>query len=450
MLVLKEAKVVTGDGVTVLDRATVLVGHGRIVDIIQGDVAQGVLEGAQRVIDCAGRLLMPGVINHHTHGCHYGPLWPSASPTLPEEQVQYHLDKHLLGGSTTILNICGFATVEDVAAASAAHPLQVKSATSYTPACVEAANAVDGSGFAERHRGITVEQQIEAGALAIAEVGGGMTLAGGGQEYHFIPRAVKQATGKTIETPQARKLKEAVIGHFADPADYDPQALARALEETGLAEDLTVEQAKELILRTVMPSLGPALKGFEEAVAEAKRFQVRAIFHNAPQAMRKLQEVAKIGGDLVVAAHSNHPNFDPEEALENARILRQRGAIIDVATLDLWGGAGLSAPSHQELFYEFYRQGLVDTISTDFAGGHFDGVLVGVENAVKVGAASLPAVVATATSRVASYFPRLAPERGLIARDKIADLVVTDPVQISKVQHVLIGGRVVVENGKRV
>jgi len=449
MLVLKDAKVVTGDGATVLDQATVLIDRGRIIDVVQ-QVDQSVLGEAQRVIDCSGRLLIPGVINHHTHGCHYGPLWPSASPTLSEEQVLHHLDKHLLGGSTIILNICGFATVDDVTAAAAAHPLQVKSATSYTPANVEAANVVDGMGFWERHRGLTVEKEIKAGAVAIAEIGGGMTLAGGGQEYHFIPRAVKKATGKTIEPPEARKLKEAVIGHFADPADYDPKALAQALEETGLAGDLTVEGARELIVNCVMPSLGPALTGFEEAVEEAKKYNLRAIFHNAPQSMRKLQEVAEVGGSLVIAAHSNHPNFDFEESLDNARALRERGALIDVATLDAWGAQRLSSVSDQELFYEFYRQGLVDMLSTDFAGGYFDGVLVGVEQAVKVGAASLPTAVATATSRVAEAFPSLAPERGLVAQGKIADLVVTDPQQISDVQFVLIGGRVVVEDGVRV
>jgi len=448
MLVLKDAKVVTGDGTTVLERATVLVDRGRITDVLQGEVAHSILEEAQRVIDCSGRLVIPGVINHHTHGCHYGPLWPSASPTLSEEQVSYHLDKHLLGGSTTILNICGFATVEDVAAAAAAHPLQVKSATSYTPANVEAANRVDGTGFQERHRGLTVEKQLKAGALAIGEIGGGMTLAGGGQEYLFIPRAVKGATGKTIEPVDARKLKEAVLGRFADPADYDAAALAQALDETGLAGDLTVEQTRELIVNCVMPSLGPALTGIEEAVAEARKHNVRTIIHNAPQSMRKLREVAERGGgSLMIAAHSNHPNFEFEEALDNARALREQGALIDVATLDIWGGQRLSGDP--ELFYEFYRQDLVDLLSTDFAGGFFDGVLVGVEQAVKAGAASLPAVVATATSRVAETFPGLAPDRGLIARGKIADLVVTDPQQISDVQFVLIGGKVVVEDRVR-
>jgi len=151
MLVLKDARVITGDGVTDLDQASVLVERGRVVDVVPG-VPESTLEGAERVIDCSGRLLIPGMVNHHTHGCHYGPLWPSASPTLSADRVLYFMDKHLLGGTTTILNICGFATVDDVTSATAAHPLQVKSATSYTAANVEAAQVVDGSGFAGRLR----------------------------------------------------------------------------------------------------------------------------------------------------------------------------------------------------------------------------------------------------------------------------------------------------------
>jgi imidazolonepropionase-like amidohydrolase len=449
MLVLKDARVVTGDGVTDLDRASVLVERGRIVDLVPG-VPESTLEGAELVIDCSDRLVIPGMVNHHTHGCHYGPLWPSASPTLSADQVLYFMDKHLLGGTTTVLNICGFATVDDVTSATAAHPLQAKSATSYTPANVEAAQVVDGSGFAGWHRGQSVEQQLEAGAIAIAEVGSGMTLAGGGQEYHFIPRAVQEATGRTIEPAEARRLKEAVIGHFADPADYDPQALALALEGSGLAQDLTLVQARDLILNCVMPSLGPALEGFEEAVAEAIKHNVPAVFHNAPQSMRKLTQVAEAGGDRVIAGHSNHPSFEPEEALENARALRERGAIIDVATLDFWGAQRLSTDADQDLFYEFYRQGLVDLLSTDYAGGYFDNPLVGVEHAAMLGAASLPELIASGTSRVVDVFPELAPQRGLIAGDMIADLVVTDPERVSEVEMVLVGGRIAVEDGRRV
>lgn len=447
MLLLKDATLVTGDGMTVHERANVLVDHGRITDIVEGSVPNGTLGQAEQVIDCAGKLVMPGVINHHTHGSHYGPIWPSASPTPAEDKVLEYSDRHLLGGTTTILNVCGFATVEDVSAATATHPLQVKSATSYTPSSVLAASTVDGKGFKERHRGITVEQQLEAGAVAIGEIGGGMTLAGGGQEYHFIPIAVKEATGKTLEPQQARKLKEAVLGRFADPADFDPKATAKALQEIELDKDLTVDKAKEIIVNTVMPCLGPALKGFQEAVLDAKRYNVHAIFHNAPQSMRTLAKVADIGHDLVIAGHSNHPNFYAEEALQNARELRKRGALIDIATLDGWGAKRLGVDP--ELFYEFYRQGLVDMMSTDFAGGYFDPVIVGMEQAYRAKAASLPAIVATATYNVVKAFPGLADERGLVARDKIADLVVTDPEYLSRVQYVFIGGKMVVENGKR-
>jgi imidazolonepropionase-like amidohydrolase len=447
MFVLKDAKVVTGDGKAMYEQASVLVDRGRIVDVVEGPVASGTLEQAQQVIECMGKLVMPGIINHHTHGSHYGPIWPSASPTPTEDKVLEYTDRHLLGGTTTILNVCGFATVEDVAAATATHPLQVKCATSYGPQSVLAANTVDGKGFRPHHKGVSVEQQLKAGAVAIGEIGGGMTLAGGGQEYHFIPIAVKEATGKTLEPHQARKLKEAVLGRFADPADFDPQATAKALEEIGLDKDLTVDRAKEIVVNTVMPCLGPALKGFEEAALDAKKYQVHAIFHNAPQSMRTMIKTAEIGGELIIAAHSNHSNFFAQEAIDHARELRKRGALIDVATLDAWGAKRLGVDP--ELFYEFYQQGLVDMVSTDFAGGYFDPVIVGMEHAYRAKAASLPAIVATATYNVARTFPGLADERGLIAREKIADLVVTDPVYLSKVERVFIGGKVVVQNGQR-
>ena len=447
MFILKDAKVVTGDGKTEYERASVLVDRGRIVDVVEGPVAQGTLDQAQQVLDCTGKLVIPGVINHHTHGSHYGPIWPSASPTPTEDKVLEYTDRHLLGGTTTILNVCGFATVEDVAAATATHPLQVKTATSYGPQSLLAANTVDGKGFQPRHKGVTIEQQLKAGAVAIGEVGGGMTLGGGGQEYLFIPRAVNEATGKTLEPHQARKLKEAVLGRFADPADFDPKATAAALKEIGLEQDLTIEQAKEIIVNTVMPCLGPALKGFEEAALEAKKYNMHAIFHNAPQSMRTMLKTAEIGGELIIAGHSNHSNFFAEEAINQARELRKRGAVIDIATLDAWGAKRLGVDP--ELFYEFYVQGLVDLVSTDFAGGYFDPVIVGMEQAHRVKAASLPTIVATATYNVAKTFPGLADERGLIAREKIADLVVTDPVYLSKVESVFIGGKLVVQNGKR-
>ena len=40
---------------------------------------------------------------------------------------------------------------------------------------------------------MTAQQMVGAGAVVIGEVGAGMTLGGGGQDYMYIPAAVEQA-----------------------------------------------------------------------------------------------------------------------------------------------------------------------------------------------------------------------------------------------------------------
>jgi adenine deaminase len=53
-----------------------------------------------------------------------------------------------------------------------------------------------------------------------------------------------------------------------------------------------------------------------------------------------------------------------------------------------------------------------------------------------------------ASSRVATAIPGLAPERGVLARGRIADVTVARAAELRDVQHVFVGGRHVVRDGR--
>ena len=99
-------------------------------------------------------LVIPGLINNHTHGTAYGPLFPSGHEALPHEQVLANLDRHLLEGTTTVLCVDGFVTAEALARTDEAHPVNVRLASCNTPACLEAATIADGGGLAEANRSV--------------------------------------------------------------------------------------------------------------------------------------------------------------------------------------------------------------------------------------------------------------------------------------------------------
>jgi len=63
---------------------------------------------------------------------------------------------------------------------------------------------------------------------------------------------------------------------------------------------------------------------------------------------------------------------------------------------------------------------------------------------------SLPAAVAMATANVADAIPGIAPRRGRVMPGAVADLVMTDPAELHRVGTVLIGGKIVVRDGRRV
>jgi imidazolonepropionase-like amidohydrolase len=149
----------------------------------------------------------------------------------------------------------------------------------------------------------------------------------------------------------------------------------------------------------------------------------------------------------LIAGHSNHSSFAPGEAVEHAVRLKELGVTVDVSTFDAFGARRLS--TGPDRMFALLAAGVVDTISTDYAGGHHDPVLLAIDRAVAAGVVSLPAAVAMATANVADAVPGLAPRRGRVEPGAIADLIVTDPHDLPGVTTVLIGGRIAVRDGRR-
>jgi imidazolonepropionase-like amidohydrolase len=399
------------------------------------------------IVDAAGLLVIPGLINNHTHGTAYGPLFPSGHEGLPHERVLANLDRHLLEGTTTVLCVDGFVTAEALAGTDEAHPINVKLASCNTPSCLEAATIADGGGLTEANRAFTAQHALGAGAVALGEIGAGHTLGGGGASYMYIPAEVEKRTGVTITPRQANALKIAVLGRHIAASAFDPDAVEEALAGAGLLGRLSVEETREIVSGIVLPAFDVALRGLAEAADQARRAGVPVLVHNAAASMTQVAAIAKTDVTLI-AGHSNHSSFELREAVEHAERLKELGSIVDVSTLDTFGARRLT--TGPELLYAMFSAGVVDTISTDYAGGHHDPILLAIDRATKAGVVSLPAAVAMATANVADAIPGVAPRRGRVVPGAIADLVVTDPAELHRVRTVMIGGAIVARDGRRV
>jgi imidazolonepropionase-like amidohydrolase len=427
--------------------------HG--VDIVvEGDTVREIIPSrpadsygaADEIVDAAGMLVMPGLINNHTHGTACGPLFPSGHEGLPYGQVLANLDRHLLEGTTTLLCVDGFVTAEALASTDAAHPVNVRLASCNTPACLEAATIADGGGLTEAHRAFTARRALAAGVVALGEIGAGHTLGGGGASYLYIPAEIERRTGVTITPRQANELKIAVLGRHISASAFDPDAVEEALAGAGLTGRLSVADIREIVSGIVLPAFDIALHGLAEAAAQARQAGVPVLVHNAAASMTQVAAIARTDVQLI-AGHSNHSSFELREAVEHAGRLKEMGAIVDVSTLDTFGARRLT--TGPELLYAMFSAGLVDTISTDYAGGHHDSILLAIDRSTKAGVVSLPAAVAMATANVADAIPGLAPRRGRVVPGAIADLVVTNPAELHQVGAVLIGGEIVVRDGRR-
>ncbi|MGB8292520.1 amidohydrolase (plasmid) [Rhizobium ruizarguesonis] len=436
-------RIVTGDGTTLHERGVVRIRGTRIIDVARGDADAG---SDAVPLNAAGCTVIPGIVNAHAHGCIHGPSMPSGSVPVRPTDVDYFRNRHLLSGTTTLLNVCGLALPDEIDGPSnQRHAMDIHLTTAHTTSNLAAAIVIDGGGLSERHKIARIDDMVDKGAKALGEAGGGQTLGGGAQDYRFIPAAIEAATGISIHPKEARALKEAVLGRYLDRGLPDLPRLNTLLIECGLAAKIGASDLIKLIRDTVMPPVVLSLKGFDEIAAASERLDFPAIFHNAaPTAATLLKLAETYPKARMIAGHSNHPMFAPEEAVRFGLQLRKRGVAIDVSTLDCietrWRNDTVNIDALVEA-------GLVDTLSTDFAGGDWDSILSAIQRMVRKSQLLLPAAIALATGNVSKTFPELAADRGLLEKGKRADVVIVENHNLGRVRHVVANGELVVFNG---
>ncbi|MGO4471231.1 amidohydrolase family protein [Arthrobacter sp. M-10] len=446
--------VVPGTGTTVLETGAVILRRGRVADVLERWDRDQAFDG--EMIDAGGCVVMPGLINSHVHGVTPGPLMPSGAPALPDDEWLANLDRHLLAGTTTVLNLCGFCTMDHVREADSRHAVHVRGATTYLPEAERAARLADGRGLPAQAGQSTVEKMLEDGAIAIGELGGGQTLGGGGQDLSYIPRAIEKASGVRVHSAQARRMKEAVLGRFIDPEACDMAELRAAAADAGLEGHIGLVELRNIIADSVLPSIEPALNGIREGVQAAARFGVPAIVHSAAATARVMRELmdgtpqATAGGSKasVIASHANHPSHTPAEALALAKFGRDHGWPAEVSVFDLLHRKQtVTTREHWDVLLQ--EPGLVDVLATDYGHeGHHDELISAVQDVAEHGYRSLAGAVAMATSAVTGLIPGIAPNGGRIETGRDADVVVASAEDFRDVRFVFVGGVCVVRDGR--
>lgn len=447
--------VITGDGATMLPNATVHVRDGLIADIDSAGnrpSADHLANGAT-VVDAERGFVIPGVVNGHVHGCSTGPLFSSAAQPLDRSHAWRNAERHLSAGVTTLVNVCGFGLPSDLEAL-ADHPIRTFVSTTHFPEAVAAARIVDGAGFDPAHEQITAEAMIEAGAAAIGEVGSGATLGGGVAAYRYVPQAVREICGDHCKCGPAvaTAMIDALLGPSRGAPAEDPSSFIDILDRHSFLDRVedrptAIDAMRNAVVKYAHNPVRHSLATFESAAALSARTGMPAVFHVAEPSVAKLLEVAAAPANrdaVLVAGHLNHPSIATEEVVAWAHRLRERGVVIDVSVLDGVSTLHLTGPENQDALIS---SGLVDTLSTDYAGGHWDSMLEAVQRWWRRGLLTLPQGVALATARPAAVFRHAAGNRGLLARGYAADILVCDEVNIGRVRTVLIDGRVVRDLG---
>jgi hypothetical protein len=446
-ILIENGSIITGDGKTHITRGYIIIENGTIKDVEEGEAREVNRDNFKKVINAEGFCIIPGIINGHAHGCITGPLFPSGSKPLSFKKARRNADKMLAQGVTTVLNLCGLAVMDDLEPVNSITPINLKIGTCHLPSSFASANRMDGSGLKSMHRKMTVARMLEEGAVVVGEMGSGAGLGGGVADYKYIPETIEKETGVRIEVSDAHKLKIAVLGRTLKFENYDLDKTREILNATGLEGKITPDRIREIINRIALEPVSESLDSFDEACREASGRNVPVVFHNSLYSAERILELSKKYSDAtftMVAGHCNHPTFTPEEAVSYAALLRKNGVVIDVSTLDCIITHWMNDTSQLEALV---REGLADTISTDYGGGFWDSILESVHFIVNRRIATAPEAIAMATGIPAGIFKKAAPGRGLIRKGKVADIVITDEKNMGRVEKVIIEGRIVVDDG---
>lgn len=442
--IIYNANIITGDGKTIIENCSLFLKEEFIDGI--GRVPYPIYENAERMIDARGNFIIPGIINAHTHGSTTGPQpVGNASPGLPKLRVRQNLNQHILEGTTTVCNQDGLNTMDEVAEARSVTPMLVQTATIHTPPHIKDAEFINNGGLKEKHKLTTVEEMIRQGALGIGEIGGwgiGRNESGGKPDVSYydliyLPLAMRVETGVRVTPAEIRPIREALS---TQPPD-EKTALA-LMTKLGMSKGMA---KMKYMMENSDRHVELVLEGYEKAAEAAGKLKVPMFMHNSPQTKPHVLDFVKELKGLLYALHSNFL-FKPHEAIEVARFVKKAGGWVEVCSFDFFRARRL-CPSHVTTL-ALLAEGLVDTIGTDYCSGYWGSIPQVLKYAVDQNAIELPQAIALGTGNVVKAIPNVAPNRGEIAEGKIADLAILSQRDISEVRTVLIGGKVVVDEGR--
>jgi predicted amidohydrolase len=426
---ISNATIITGDGETVLPDHTLVIEKGMVADIVPARFLA--FDLAEDVIDAGGSVVMPGIINHHSHGSTIGPF-NIFGEELPAGRVLYNLDRHMAHGTTTIVAACGWPTQAEAEATNNLHPINVRTGTLHAPHHLAHTEYIDGGGLKPWHKNTTVDEQIAQGAVYIGEVGVPCAAYG-------TPQICRELN-RTLTVAQVQEIKEAALGPSVEPDAFDAPRMNAALKAAGLDDILDLESARDLMDRHMVAPYRMTIDCCEEFGDLALKHNIPLIFHNTPDTVDLCMELAPKLGPLLIALHCNYA-FTPEEAVKGARELKRHGAIVDIFVGDEFG-ANMFTKS-KDAGFAMLGEGLVDLISTDYIGGNWDPIPLILEKAMDEGHLTLPQAIKMTSKSVVDAIPRLGTHKATIAPGHPADLTIVDAKHMSQVKMVLIAGKTV-------